>query len=169
VNSILSAAEILIAGAHGGSILDRGGKPYKPSTARGYEQLLRAYVLPSLGSWKLTQIQRRDVQDFADDLHKQGLSPSTIANILDPLRVIFRRAIRRDEVSIDPTDNPRPPGDPRPPRPDRAARASARVPLCAPGLREGLLGRRAVLRAQTRRAPRPPMDQRRLRRRRDPG
>jgi integrase len=85
--------------------VDRGGKPYKPSTARGYEQLLRAYVVPALGAWKLTQTQRRDVQDFVDGLRSQGLSPSTIANILDPLRVIFRRAIRRDEVAIDPTEN----------------------------------------------------------------
>ena len=51
------------------------------------------------------QIQRRDVQDFVDGLRSQGLSPSTITNILDPLRVIFRRAIRRDEVALDPTEN----------------------------------------------------------------
>jgi integrase len=38
-------------------------------------------------------------------MRSQGLSPSTIANILDPLRVIFRRAIRRDEVALDPTEN----------------------------------------------------------------
>ncbi len=103
--TIAEAAEVLIKGAHDGTILDRGGKPYKPSTARGYEQLLRAYVVPALGAWKLTQIQRRDVQDFVDGLRSQGLSPSTIANILDPLRVIFRRAIRRDEVALDPTEN----------------------------------------------------------------
>jgi integrase len=59
-------------------------------------------VVPALGAWKLSQVQRRDVQDFVDELRQQGLSPSTI---LDPLRVIFRRAIRRDEISIDPTDN----------------------------------------------------------------
>ena len=103
--TIAEAAEVLIAGAHDGTILDRGGKPYKPSTARGYEQLLRSYVVPALGGWKLSQVQRRDLQDFVDDLRKQGLSASTVANILDPLRVIFRRAIRRDEISIDPTDN----------------------------------------------------------------
>lgn len=103
--TIAEAAEVLIAGAHDGTILDRGGKPYKPSTARGYEQLLHSYVVPALGGHKLTQIHRRDVQDFVDDLRKQGLSPSTITNILDPLRVIFRLAIRRDEVSIDATDN----------------------------------------------------------------
>jgi integrase len=103
--TVAEAAEQLIAGAHDGTILDRVGKPYKPSTARGYEQLLQAYVVPALGGWKLTELQRRDVQDFVDGLRSQGLSASTIANILDPLRVIFRRAVRRDEVSIDPTEN----------------------------------------------------------------
>jgi integrase len=103
--TVAEAAEVLITGAHDGTILDRAGKPYKPSTARGYEQLLHAYVIPALGGWKLSELQRRDVQDFVDGLRSQGLSPSTIANILDPLRVIFRRAIRRDEVALDPTEN----------------------------------------------------------------
>ena len=103
--TIAEAAEVLIAGVHDGTILDRTGKPYKPSTARGYEQLLHAYVIPALGGWKLSELQRREVQDFVDGLRSQGLSPSTIANILDPRRVIFRRAIRRDEVAIDPTEN----------------------------------------------------------------
>jgi len=40
--TIAEVAEVLIAGAHDGTILDPGGKPYKPSTARGYEQLLRS-------------------------------------------------------------------------------------------------------------------------------
>jgi hypothetical protein len=31
------------------------------------------------------------MQNFADDLRAQVLSPSTVANIVDPLRVIFRR------------------------------------------------------------------------------
>lgn len=73
--TIAEAAEVLIAGAHDGSILDRGGKPYKPSTARGYEQLLHAYVIPALGGWKLSELQRRDVQDFVDGVRSQGLCP----------------------------------------------------------------------------------------------
>jgi integrase len=103
--TIAEAADLLIKGAHDGSILDRAGKPYKPSTARGYEQILETYILPALGTTKLTNLHRRDVQDLVDHLREQGLSPSTINNILDPLRVIYRRAIRRDEVTIDPTDN----------------------------------------------------------------
>jgi integrase len=103
--TVNEAAEQLIKGAHDGSILDRSGKPYKPSTARGYEQMLRCYILPALGPRKLSAVQRRDIQDFADALRAQGLSPSTINNIVDPLRVIFRRAIRRDEIAIDPTND----------------------------------------------------------------
>jgi len=103
--TIAEAAEFLIKGAHDGTILDRAGKPYKPSTARGYEQLLRTYVLPAFGGRKLTELHRRDVQDFADGLRAQGLSPSTITNIIDPLRIIYRRAIRRDELVLNPTTN----------------------------------------------------------------
>ena len=60
---------------------------------------------PGARRLEASELQRRDIQDFVDGLRSQGLSPSTIANILDPLRVIFRRAIRRDEVAIDPTEN----------------------------------------------------------------
>ena len=66
---------------------------------------MRAYILPVLGPRKLSSILRRDIQDFADELREQGLSPSTINNIVDPLRVIFRRAIRRDEIAVDPTND----------------------------------------------------------------
>lgn len=44
-------------------------------------------------------------QDLADRMTIEGLSASTVQNTLDPLRVIYRRAIRRDEgVTIDPTE-----------------------------------------------------------------
>jgi integrase len=103
--TVAEAADFLIKGAHDGTILDRAGKAYKPSTARGYEQMLRAYVIPEFGNWKLTDVHRRDVQEFADALRAQGLSPSTITNIIDTLRIIFRRAIRRDEIVVNPTTN----------------------------------------------------------------
>ena len=102
--TIAEAADLLINGAHDGTILDRAGKPYKPSTARGYEQLLHAYVVPALGGWKLPSFSAATSRT-SSTTSAPGPVPSTIANILDPLRVIFRRAIRRDEVSIDPTDN----------------------------------------------------------------
>ena len=48
---------------------------------------------------RLSSLRRDDVQDFIDRLLADGLSSSTIKNTLDPLRVIYRRAIRRDEVA----------------------------------------------------------------------
>jgi hypothetical protein len=101
---VQEAAAALIAGMADGSILDRTGKPYKPSTRRSYEQAIGSYLQPDpLAGMALTEVRRADVQDYVDRLRKRGLSPSTIANKIDPLRVIFRRAMRRDEMAIDPT------------------------------------------------------------------
>lgn len=99
------AAGEFLAGARDGSIPNRSGHRYKPATIRGYERCLRERVLPTLGHMRLTDIARADVQDLADRLTGEGLSASTVQNILDPLRVIFRRAIRRDVVAVDPTEH----------------------------------------------------------------
>jgi hypothetical protein len=66
---------------------------------------VRGLHLPALGDRRLSEVQRRDVQDLADRLTAEGLSTSTVQNTLDPLRVIFRRAIRREEgIAVDPTE-----------------------------------------------------------------
>ena len=101
--TLRTAAAALIAGMQDGSVLDRSGTRYKPSTCRGYEQALRAHVLPALGDQQLTRIERRDVQRLVEQLRAKQLAPSTIANLLDPLRVIFRRAVQDDEIAVDPT------------------------------------------------------------------
>lgn len=43
------------------------------------------------------------MQDVVDKLRAQGLAASTIHNKVDPLRVLYRRALHRDEVTTDPT------------------------------------------------------------------
>jgi integrase len=50
----------------------------------------------------LHEVTRRDVQRLVDDLRARGLQPSTVHNKLDPLRVLFRRAIRDELVQVDP-------------------------------------------------------------------
>ena len=97
------AAEHLLAGMSDGSIRDRSGGPYKPATIRGYERSLKLRLVPEFGHVRLSSLPRNHVQDFVDRMLAEGLSASTIKNTLDPLRVIFRRAIRRDEVAVDPT------------------------------------------------------------------
>jgi integrase len=98
------AAEKLIAGMKDGSIYDRSGKRYKPATIRGYARNLRLHILPRLGGRKLSQIERRDMQHLVEHLHGEGFAASTINNILDPMRVIYRRAVHTGDVMIDPTD-----------------------------------------------------------------
>jgi integrase len=53
---------------------------------------------------RLSDVERRDVQELANRLTSEGLSASTVQNTLDPLRVIYRRAIRDEEVTADPTE-----------------------------------------------------------------
>ena len=97
------AAEAWLEGARDGSIRNRSGDRYKPSAIRGYERSLRLRILPNLGHLRMSEVRRRDVQDFADRLYAKGLDPSTIKNTLNPLQAIYRRAVNRDEVAINPT------------------------------------------------------------------
>jgi hypothetical protein len=91
--TLAQAAGEFLTGARDGRIPNRSRQPYKPAALRGYEHALRERVLPELGSRRLSDITRADVQDLADALTASGLSASTVQNTLDPLRVIFRRAI----------------------------------------------------------------------------
>ena len=103
--TVAQAAGLLLEGMTDGSWLDRSGRVYKPSTCRSYSQAVTKYVEPDpLARFAMTDVRRADIQDYVDRLRKKGLSASTIANKLDPIRVIFRRALQRDEISVDPTD-----------------------------------------------------------------
>lgn len=97
------AAALFIEGLDRGTILARNGERYKPSVRRAYSTDLNRYVLPAFGTLKLAEIRRSDVQTFVDRLLADGLSPSRIAGIVMPLRVICRRAIERDEIMVNPT------------------------------------------------------------------
>jgi len=91
------------AGARAGAIRTRSGDPYKPSSIRGYEEALLTRVLPELGARRLEAIACRDLQDFIERLLADGHSPSTIRNTLTPLRAIFRRAVARGDLAVNPS------------------------------------------------------------------
>jgi integrase len=102
--TVREAAEAFMAGAKDGSIPTASGGRYKPATLRGYRVGLDKRVLPALGHKRLSDVRRADVQELADRLTAEELSASTVQNTLDPLRAIYRRALRRDEgVTINPT------------------------------------------------------------------
>jgi integrase len=97
------AGEAWLEGARAGVIRSRSGDVYKPSTVRGYEQGLRLRVYPELGSMKLSEITRTDLQDLVDGLVEVGLNASTIDVTLLPVRAIYKRAVGRGDVALNPT------------------------------------------------------------------
>lgn len=97
------AAAAWLLAAEARIVRTRTGEAYKPSAVRAYRQALRFRVYPSLGSKRLTAVTHTMLQDFADQLSAHGLSPSSVRNTILPLRAIFRRAHRRNDVAINPT------------------------------------------------------------------
>jgi integrase len=102
---VREAAAELITGMHAGTVRTRSGDVYKPSAMRAYDEALRVHILPAVGALRLADVKRKHVQDIADRLHGAGKNPSTIRNAIMPLRVIYRRAIREGEVSVNPCAN----------------------------------------------------------------
>jgi integrase len=101
--TLREAWEAWLEGARSGTIRARSGDRYKPSVARSYSQSMELRVLDDLGAAKLGDIGRTDLLDLADRLLAKGLDPSTVRNALMPLRAIYRRALSRGEVAVNPT------------------------------------------------------------------
>jgi integrase len=100
--TVAQAAWLWLEGADTGVIRDRSGQSYKPGTLREYRRVLALRVLPEFGSVRLGELTRADVQQFVDGL-QTGYAPSTIRNTLNPLQAIYRHAVRRDLVTVNPT------------------------------------------------------------------
>ena len=101
--TLRDTAEVWLDGAGAGTIRAKTGHSYKPSVIRSYDQGLRDHVLPKLGYMKLHELHRRDLQELADEMLSRGLDPSTIRNAIAPVRCIYRRAVSRGEIAVNPT------------------------------------------------------------------
>lgn len=97
------AAEAWLEGARAGRIRTRSGDPYKPAALRAYEAAVRLRVQPALGSKRLSAVAREDLQDLVDGLVAEGWRPSTIVVTVAAIRVIYKRALTRGEVAVNPT------------------------------------------------------------------
>ena len=104
--TLAEAAEEWLAAAQTGVVRTRSGDPYKPSALRAYEQALRGKLLPALGHLKLSSVTRNSVQDLVDRLVAEGSSASTVRNAVLPLRAIYRRALSRSELHVNPGTQP---------------------------------------------------------------
>lgn len=91
-----------LARARDGLVRTRSGDEYKPATIRAYEAALRLRVNPALGSKRLSEVTRNDVQDLIDALVANGQQPPTIGITVSALRVLYKRALARGEVAVSP-------------------------------------------------------------------
>lgn len=91
-----------LAKAGRGEIRNRSGRPYKPSALRGYEAVMTLRVLPELGDRQVATLRRVELQDYVDRLVAKGMNASTVHSCVTPLRTVFRRAVQRDELVMNP-------------------------------------------------------------------
>jgi integrase len=102
--TVMDEARGWIERAERGDARARGGRPYKPSVVRGYGSDLVRYVIPALGSIRISQLRRREVQVLlVDELDGRGLSGSRIRGVVNALRAVLRRPLHADELQNDPT------------------------------------------------------------------
>ena len=103
--TLRAVAEEWFAGAKATppTVLNRSGEVFKPSAIRGYESDLRRFVLPDFGGEKLSEIRRGDLQRLCDKLTGQGYSGSKVRNVVTALKSVFRWALDRELVSVNPT------------------------------------------------------------------
>jgi len=101
--TLREAWTVWLEAAKAGAIRTRSGDPYKPSALRSYDLGMEARVLPVLEDVTLSLLELRDVQALADRLLADGHDPSTIRNTFMGVRALYRRALARGEVAVNPT------------------------------------------------------------------
>ena len=103
VMTLREAGDELLEGMRDGSIVNRSGDAYKPSVTRSYEQILRIHLVPDLGARRLDDLTTGDFQRLVERLRRAGFDASTVRNAMMPARVIFRRAVQLERVTVNPT------------------------------------------------------------------
>lgn len=83
--------------------LEKKVKPrVRDSTFRSYEQLMRCYVRPGLGSKMISKITGEDVQELYLAMAGKGLAASTIQKVHTVLGSAFRQAVKWGTLGVNP-------------------------------------------------------------------
>lgn len=96
---LADAAEAFIEGIDAGTVRNRSGRPYKPSTARGYRRDLRVAVA-DFHAARLDDITTPDVQGM---VARRAGSPSVARNAVTALRALYAWAIPHGYARSNPT------------------------------------------------------------------
>lgn len=95
------ARERFVQAARDGRALNKHGHRYKPSAVANIDECLRVHVEPKLGTKRLSDVRRGQVQALVDELTPK-LSGSRVRSIVNSLRSLYRWAQDRDLVAHDP-------------------------------------------------------------------
>jgi integrase len=104
-----------ITGAKSGAISKPNGQRYKASTLASYASAWKK-IEDEFGGRKLVSLTRAELKTW---LKRQTGARSTISNLLDPLRALYRAAVDDEQIEINPTLGVKVQGS----KPDRGVRA----------------------------------------------
>jgi integrase len=88
--TLAETADTWVEMAQAGKILNRSGRPYKPSALRTIEQDIRLRLKPSLGVHAMSEIARADLQHHVGIWLAHGLSSSKVHGTVNAARVLWR-------------------------------------------------------------------------------
>ena len=107
--TLIDASKITV-GAHMTSWLE--GKELSASTRQSYAMMIRAFIIPTLGSIELQKLKPIDVKNWLGNLKQGRYGPrkaSTLAYVLSFLSAALDAAVKLDLVARNVADNVEPP------------------------------------------------------------
>jgi integrase len=98
---VATAIDIFLDATRCGTALNKHGRPYKPSASRDLHGALNNYLRPVLGTRRLTDVRRGDVQRLVDALtpHKSG---SRVRTVVNAIRSLYAWAQDRELIEHNP-------------------------------------------------------------------
>jgi integrase len=126
---LAEATRQFVAACHSGVALNKKGRRYKRSAVRDLEGCLVGHVVPALGTRRLGDVRRGDVQRLVDKLAPTH-SGSRVRSVVNAIRSLYAWAQDRELVEHDPASRIRLPAVDATPR-DRVATPAELVALLA--------------------------------------
>lgn len=87
----------------------------RPNTAGSYERLARIHVVGQLGAKRLTKLTPGDVERACERLLDDGLAPSSVAKVVQVLRMLLDHAAREGAMVANPVERAQVPRQTRKP------------------------------------------------------
>jgi integrase len=80
----------------------RTRKPVKPATIAGWQQALNAWLLPNIGNKPLSELSNSVVRELLGKMTAAGLSPKTIVNYAQVVKLVVASAVNDEGEQIYP-------------------------------------------------------------------